>query len=315
MPSRSDLEIKSRLILGIGLLSLVVVLLLRLLLPLLIFLCVGGAGYWLWLQYRKRQQQQQRRQTRINAQFYQLLHQQRGRVSVLDLAMRTQMEGSEAQNYLNTQAHAFSAFFDTTPQGDIIYIFNLAAVQGSAHQTSADHAKAAWDYAEQARMEQAHAAWLAARQIKTIRQISKHEAGARPDIRSVVRPDIRKSAIPALNPTLGQAESQPKTAQFKMTQARTAQSKAAQARTAQPKKAQSLLVKATAKRTIKLPKESGYPEVKRPAFKQAVLSSHGSNNDLANGPTADQARSLPVVRGRAARDRHVVTIDVQAVQG
>lgn len=193
MPSRSDLEIKSRLVLGLGLLSLVVVLLLRLLLPLLAIFGLGAVGFWLWRSHVKKQQQQKRQQTRINAKFYKLLQQQQGRISVLDFAMRTQLDGAAAQAYLNTQAQSFSAFFETTPQGDLIYVFSSAAARSSAAQ-----AEAAWAYSEQtmekARVEQvrsqrdraqkdaekdaqkkAQTAWNNAKQIRTLRQLAKRE--------------------------------------------------------------------------------------------------------------------------------------------
>ena len=115
MPSRSDLEIKSRLFLGLGLLGIVAILLLRILLPLLLIIGFGAGAFWLWQQYRKKKQRQQRQQARINAKFYQLLRQQQGRISVLDFAIRTQLDGAAAQAYLNTQAQAFSAFFLKPP--------------------------------------------------------------------------------------------------------------------------------------------------------------------------------------------------------
>ncbi len=181
MPSRSDLEIKGRLVLGVGLLALVVVLLLRLLLPVFAIAGLAAGSYYLWQQNRKQKQHRQKQQARINAKFYQLLQQQQGRISVLDFAMRTQMNGTAAQAYLNTQAQAFSAFFETTPQGDIIYVFNLASV----HHPQATQAEAAWAYAEQmhvrraqaerAQAQQAHAAWSNAKQIRTLRQLSQSE--------------------------------------------------------------------------------------------------------------------------------------------
>lgn len=173
MPSRSHLELKARLVLGVGLLGIVVVLLLRLLLPVLAFGGLVIGGYYLWQQWSRQQQQRQRQQNRVNAQFYQLLQQQQGRISVLDFAMRTQLTGEAAQDYLNTQAQAFSAFFETTLQGDIIYVFNLAAVRHPSAQ-----AEAAWAYAEQVRAERAHAekaqaAWTNAKQIRTLHQLSQ----------------------------------------------------------------------------------------------------------------------------------------------
>ncbi|MGB3294238.1 MAG: hypothetical protein WBB01_14720, partial [Phormidesmis sp.] len=112
MPPRYDLEIKSRLVLGLALLSLVVVLLLRLLLPVLLIAGLGVGSYWLWRQWQLHQRKRQRHQAQINAKFYQLLQQQQGRISVLDFAMYAKIEGAAAQSYLNAQAQAFSAYFD-----------------------------------------------------------------------------------------------------------------------------------------------------------------------------------------------------------
>jgi hypothetical protein len=186
MPSRRDLEIKSRLVLGLGLLSLVVVLLLRLLLPLLAVFGLGAVGFWLWRSHAQKRQQQQRQQTRLNAKFYKLLQQQQGRISVLDFAMRTQLNGAAAQAYLNTQAQSFSAFFETTPQGDLIYVFSSAAARSNATQ-----AEAAWAYSDQAMaraqaeraqqkaqqkaQKKAQTAWNNAKQIRTLRQLAKKE--------------------------------------------------------------------------------------------------------------------------------------------
>lgn len=180
MPSRSDLEIKSRLVLGLGLLSLVVVLLLKLLLPVLVIAGLGAGGYWLWRQWKQQQQQQQRRQARLDAKFYQLLRQQQGHISVLDFAMYAQIHGAAAQDYLNAQAQAFLAHFETTARGDIIYVFNLVAMQGNSGGHRAAQAEAAWAYAEQARSkrvqaEKAQAAWANAKQIRVLSQLSKQE--------------------------------------------------------------------------------------------------------------------------------------------
>ncbi|MFK8182896.1 MAG: hypothetical protein AB8B99_05935 [Phormidesmis sp.] len=174
MHSRSDLEIKMRLVLGLILLSLVMVLLLRLLLPVLAIAGFIAGGYWLWQQYRNQQQRYQRQQTRIHAQFYQLLRQQQGRISVLDFAMRTRLSGADAQAYLNTQAQAFSAFFETTISGDLIYVFSSShsdrIYQEQAYQKRVYKEQAK---AERAYAEQAQTAWTNAKQIRTLRQLSK----------------------------------------------------------------------------------------------------------------------------------------------
>ncbi|MEM6449037.1 MAG: hypothetical protein AAF703_01855 [Cyanobacteria bacterium P01_D01_bin.105] len=174
MHSRSDLEIKVRLVLGLILLSLVMVLLLRLLLPVLAIAGFIAGGYWLWQQYRNQQQRYQRQQARIHAQFYQLLRQQQGRISVLDFAMRTRLSGADAQDYLNTQAQAFSAFFETTLSGDLIYVFSSSHSdrmhQAQAYQTRANTER---ENAERAYAQQAQTAWTNAKQIRTLRQLSR----------------------------------------------------------------------------------------------------------------------------------------------
>lgn len=163
-----------RLVLGLVLLSLVMVLLLRLLLPVLAIAGFVAGGYWLWQQYQNQQQRYQRQQTRIHAQFYQLLQQQQGRISVLDFAMRTRLSGADAQDYLNTQAQAFSAFFETTPTGDLIYVFNSThsdrVYQEQAYQSRVYKERAK---AERAYAQQAQTAWTNAKQIRNLRQLSK----------------------------------------------------------------------------------------------------------------------------------------------
>ncbi len=186
MPSHSDLEIKSRLALGLGLLSLVVILLLRLLLPVLAISGLGAASYWLWRQQQRRHRQRQRHQARLNTKFYQLLQRQQGRISVLDFAMHSRLDGASAQAYLNAQAQAFSAYFETTLRGDIIYVFNVATVPGEIPHHATAQAEAAWAHAESAHMqhareEKAQAAWANAKQIRTLRQLSRRDCGQRSD--------------------------------------------------------------------------------------------------------------------------------------
>lgn len=124
----SDLESRIRLALGICALTLLVMMLLRLLLPWLLIGGVAAGGYLLW---QRCQKQHQLHQAFLHSQFYQLLKKQQGRISVLDFAMQTQISGGEAKEYLNAQANAFSASFEPTMQGDIIYVFNLSRVQSA----------------------------------------------------------------------------------------------------------------------------------------------------------------------------------------
>jgi hypothetical protein len=131
-PPRSNLEDRVRLALGLCALLLLVVLLLRLLLPWVLVLGLGVGTYLLWQRWLHHQQQQQ---TQLNQAFYQLLQTQNGRISVLDLAMQTQISGPQARDYLDAQARAFSANFEPTPDGNVLYVFNL----GNTFQSSTFH--------------------------------------------------------------------------------------------------------------------------------------------------------------------------------
>lgn len=192
MPSRSEpkinIAVRSRLFVGLGVLCLSVILLLHWIPALAIMIPIlggGAVGYWIWKQWKQEQCQQQRRQAKIDATFYQLLRQQQGRISVLDFAMHTQLNGVSAQAYLNLQAQALSAYYETTPHGDVVYVFNLAGVQSVASQHRVPPAEVTWAYAEQARAEQVHrakaqAAWANAKQIRTLHQISRQAASTQP---------------------------------------------------------------------------------------------------------------------------------------
>ncbi len=165
MASPSELESKSRLILGLGLLSLGLVWLLKLLWPALVLVGLGIGCYWLWHHQRRKYRAYWRRQNRLSEKFCQLLQQRQGRVSALEFAMHTRINSREAQRYLHAQAQAFNAFFERTMHGDIVYIFDLAVVFSlepalappvyapSSHRLVTP-AEMAWAYAEQVKQTQ-----------------------------------------------------------------------------------------------------------------------------------------------------------------
>ena len=172
---------------GLGLIAFV--LLLRLLLPMLLLLGLLALGYWIWRTAHRYHQRRRRRQARLNTQFYQLLRRQQGRISALDFAMFAQTDGLTAQGYLNEQAQAFSAYCETTVQGDIVYVFNLAAI---AQLTQHENAQIAW--AEQAQAQRAYverkkAAWISAKQMEALRGRSQKEAAEQPVIPLPTPPD------------------------------------------------------------------------------------------------------------------------------
>ena len=119
--------------------------------PVVLLISLVGGGYWIWHQRHQQQQQEARYEARLNSQFYELLHQRQGRVSALELAMHTRISGTKARQYLHRQAQSFGGFFERPVHGDIIYIFNLAAMySGSLAMTPAE---VAWAYAERERLQ------------------------------------------------------------------------------------------------------------------------------------------------------------------
>ena len=161
MPSRSEFESQSRIMLGLGLMSLVAFLLLRLLWPVILLCVIGAGGYWLWRQQWQKLQQHQRHQERLDSKFYQLLYQRQGYVSALDLAMSTGLTGHSAQRYLHRQAQAFGACFQRTIRGDVVYIFNITGLYPQPNYTPAAAARAYAErvYAEQRLAQKDRAAW------------------------------------------------------------------------------------------------------------------------------------------------------------
>ncbi|NJK38952.1 MAG: hypothetical protein HC835_13040 [Oscillatoriales cyanobacterium RM2_1_1] len=89
-------------------------------LPLLLTL-LGSVGAWRF--WNKQQQQHQDKLADLDQMFYQLLQEHQGRVTPLDLALRTRLSGTDVQQYLDQKAVEFSAQFEVTEQGNVIYCF------------------------------------------------------------------------------------------------------------------------------------------------------------------------------------------------
>jgi len=158
MPFRSNLENHSRLILGLGMIFLGSVWLLRMLWPIFLLALLGGlivGGYWLLRRQQTELQQQQVREDRLARKFYELLDYRQGRISSLEFAMHTRIDGREAQRYLHSQAQAFGGFFERTVHNDVVYIFNPAVIYSYAPQRPATPAELAWTYTAQARAQPA----------------------------------------------------------------------------------------------------------------------------------------------------------------
>lgn len=100
----------------------------RIFVPLALVTGIGWAlkRYWLL---------QQNKLAQLNAVFYRLIQENQGRITTLDLAMKANVSGAEAQNYLDGRSKEFSAHFEVTDQGGMLYFFETAfpSVAGESH--------------------------------------------------------------------------------------------------------------------------------------------------------------------------------------
>jgi hypothetical protein len=90
----------------------------------LLLLLIGGIGAWrLWKHYDKKQQD---RLTSLNQVFYRLIQDNQGWITPLDLAMNSQVNTEDVREFLDKKATEFSAHFEVTEQGGIVYYFSTA---------------------------------------------------------------------------------------------------------------------------------------------------------------------------------------------
>lgn len=78
--------------------------------------------WWLWQHYH---QQRRSQESYLNSTFYQLLQENFGRVSVLEFALKTNLKGSDAKQYLDQRAREFAANFEVTEDGEVLYCFPI----------------------------------------------------------------------------------------------------------------------------------------------------------------------------------------------
>ena len=87
------------------------------------------AGWLLWAVWEQnrveRVQQAQIRVDRLAAAFFQLLKENDGAVTPLQFAMKAQLPGSEAKEYLESRAQEFDAQFEVSDRGTILYRFDV----------------------------------------------------------------------------------------------------------------------------------------------------------------------------------------------
>ena len=78
--------------------------------------------WWLWQHYH---QERRNQESYLNSTFYQLLQKNFGRLSVLEFALKTNLTGLEAKQYLDQRAREFAANFEVTEDGEILYCFPI----------------------------------------------------------------------------------------------------------------------------------------------------------------------------------------------
>lgn len=78
------------------------------------------------LAVRRFQQQQKQQQELLNSLFYKLIEENQGRITTLDLAMKAKLPANVVQEFIDRQATDFSAHYEITDLGGIIYYFPTA---------------------------------------------------------------------------------------------------------------------------------------------------------------------------------------------
>ncbi|GAX36592.1 hypothetical protein [Nodularia sp. NIES-3585] len=68
---------------------------------------------------------QQQLSDRLQSNFYQMLQENNGRVTVLGLAMNCQLPAADAQEYLDMKAKEFNADFQVSEKGAVSYYFDI----------------------------------------------------------------------------------------------------------------------------------------------------------------------------------------------
>ncbi|NJO10452.1 MAG: hypothetical protein HC873_13205 [Leptolyngbyaceae cyanobacterium SL_1_1] len=113
---------ENRFLYSLGLLALLFLafLMIQALLPWLLALALGIATSLAW---KQRRSQTRTEESQLNKIFYDLLRQHEGRISVLDFAMTANLNPQDAKAYLNIRAKEFSALFEPTDYGDVLYRF------------------------------------------------------------------------------------------------------------------------------------------------------------------------------------------------
>lgn len=86
-------------------------------------LFLGGMVIAAWQVWSRYQQRSRLQQAHLKSLFYQLIQENRGYITPLDWAIKANLPGEQAQQYLNERVREFSAEMDVNDQGCIVYFF------------------------------------------------------------------------------------------------------------------------------------------------------------------------------------------------
>ncbi|MEA5505544.1 hypothetical protein VB735_21015 [Halotia wernerae UHCC 0503] len=97
----------------------------------LLVLILLTIGFNLWQQYRWQQWCQQ-----VNPIFHQLIRENQGQITPMDLAIKGSFSGSIAKRYLDNKAAEFGASLRNSKEGGEVYYFITAGILGSILDSS-----------------------------------------------------------------------------------------------------------------------------------------------------------------------------------
>lgn len=84
-------------------------------------MAIGAWTIWTFYQQRKQSQQEY-----LKGLFYQLIQENHGYITALDLAMKANISAQAAGRYLEQRAEEFAAEFEVNQQGGVLYLFTTA---------------------------------------------------------------------------------------------------------------------------------------------------------------------------------------------
>jgi hypothetical protein len=99
--------------------------------PLLLALVIAGIGLRIWQRYQWQKWSQQ-----VNPFFHKLIQENQGRITAMDLAIKANLSGVAAKQYLETKVEEFGAISREYPDQGTVYYFLTSSTLGSIFDDS-----------------------------------------------------------------------------------------------------------------------------------------------------------------------------------